>query len=154
MKKPIRFEGTLIHWDEREGRGLIKPLQGGQALPVQAAELSRDGRRPRAGETWSFEMRIDPQGLKRAADARRVHTPGPDSQAAEPTEDDDAQPTLSRRAATMRNLAWLAAAIGIVLAVWWLAGMEERGRQIRALTPEAVAGEVEVQKQKDAEVER
>lgn len=149
----MRFEGTLIHWDEREGSGLIKPLQGGQALPVLAGEMSRDGRRPRAGETWSFEMRIDRDGRKRAADARRVPSQDPDTQTEGPADADEPEAVVSRRAAVLRNLAWLAAVVGIVLAVWWLAGMEERGRQIRALTPEAVADEVEVQKQKDAEAE-
>lgn len=68
----MRFEGTLTRWDDGTGTGLIEPHQGGEALPVREYEMRHFSRRPMLGEVWTFEVRLDPKGQKRAVNARRL----------------------------------------------------------------------------------
>lgn len=68
----MRFEGTLTRWDDRTGTGLIDPHQGGDALPVREYDMRHLARRPALGEVWTFEVRLDPAGQKRAVNARRL----------------------------------------------------------------------------------
>lgn len=74
----MRFEGTLISWNEDRGSGFIQPTQGGQEIFAHISTFSPRGLRPQVGQNLSFEMEIGQQGKKRTKNvqvARRVATP-------------------------------------------------------------------------------
>jgi len=74
----MRFEGTLISWNEDRGFGFIQPTQGGQEIFAHITTFSPRGLRPQVGQNLSFEMEIGQQGKKRAKNvqvARRAAAP-------------------------------------------------------------------------------
>lgn len=62
----MRFEGTLHSWDDDRGFGFLLPSQGGQEIFVHIQAFARRGERPRAGQRFTFEVELGPQGKKRA----------------------------------------------------------------------------------------
>jgi hypothetical protein len=72
----MRFEGTLIRWDDVQGVGEMEPHQGGEVLPVRTYDMRCGSQRPMIGEVWTFEVRLAPDGQKRAVNARRLSDVG------------------------------------------------------------------------------
>jgi uncharacterized membrane protein YsdA (DUF1294 family)/cold shock CspA family protein len=62
----MRFEGTLISWNEERGFGFIQPMRGGQEIFAHAKAFGPRGMRPKIGQLLSFEMETGQQGKKRA----------------------------------------------------------------------------------------
>lgn len=52
----MRSSGILRSWNEERGFGFIAPTQGGAELFVHISAFPRDGSRPVAGETVSYEL--------------------------------------------------------------------------------------------------
>jgi hypothetical protein len=68
----LRFQGTLRHWDDVHGVGAIDAHDGGQELPVQRYDIAFRSQRPVTGEVWTFEVKLSPNGAKRAVNVRRL----------------------------------------------------------------------------------
>jgi uncharacterized membrane protein YsdA (DUF1294 family)/cold shock CspA family protein len=68
----IRFEGRLKSWTEDRGFGFIEPDQGGQEIFVHIKSLPAGFGRPRLDMRLSFEVELNPQGKKRAANVAIV----------------------------------------------------------------------------------
>ena len=62
----MRFEGTLAKWNNDRGFGLIAPTQGGPEIFAHITAFPRDGKRPRLGESLTFETGTDKNGKKQA----------------------------------------------------------------------------------------
>jgi len=62
----MRIDGTLAKWNDDRGFGFIAPTGGGQEIFVHISAFPKDCRRPRLGETLSFEIETDINGKKRA----------------------------------------------------------------------------------------
>jgi cold shock CspA family protein len=81
----MRFEGKLEKWNDDRGFGFITPLRGGDPVFVHVSAFQADGRRPRIGETLSFEVEPAGDGKRRAVNVQRpgrkqlrtTHTPEP-----------------------------------------------------------------------------
>jgi cold shock CspA family protein len=63
----MRIEGTLTKWNDDRGFGFISPNLGGPEVFVHVSAFPKDGRRPAVGERVEFEIEIDRDGKKRAA---------------------------------------------------------------------------------------
>jgi cold shock CspA family protein len=72
----MRFDGTLIKWDDSRGFGFIAAAQGGAEIFVHISAFARDGRRPSLGEKLSFEMEMTNDGKKRAVKVWRPDRTG------------------------------------------------------------------------------
>lgn len=68
----MRFEGTLEKWDDARGFGFIAPVRGNGHVFVHISAFAHDGRRPRVGETLTFEVELGVDGRKQAVDVRRA----------------------------------------------------------------------------------
>jgi cold shock CspA family protein len=68
----MRFEGTLVRWDDVRGIGTIESSQGGEPLFVHISALPIVGGRPRQGERFSFEIEPNPRGGKQAVRGRKL----------------------------------------------------------------------------------
>jgi cold shock CspA family protein len=69
----MRFTGKLTTWHDDRGFGFITPDGGGQDIFVHISELPR-GIRPSVGQTFGFEVALNPQGKKKAVGVF-VHRP-------------------------------------------------------------------------------
>lgn len=63
----MRFEGRLKSWNAERGFGFIEPAAGGQEIFVHLSAVPTRFRPPRIGQPLSFEVELNPQGKKRAA---------------------------------------------------------------------------------------
>jgi uncharacterized membrane protein YsdA (DUF1294 family)/cold shock CspA family protein len=70
----IRFEGRLKSWTDDRGFGFIEPDQGGQEIFVHIKSLPAGFGRPRLEMRLSFEVELNPQGKKRAANVAIVRS--------------------------------------------------------------------------------
>lgn len=70
----MRFEGTLVQWNEDRGFGFVQPAQGGQNLFVHVSAFPRGGRRPQLNERLSFEVAPGQNGKKQAVAVQRPET--------------------------------------------------------------------------------
>lgn len=68
----MRFEGTLVQWNDDRGFGFIAPEPPAPKVFVHFSAFARDVRRPQLGDALTFEIRPDSQGRKQAASVRRV----------------------------------------------------------------------------------
>lgn len=62
----MRFEGTLIRWNEERGFGFIRVTPGNQEIFVHVSGFARDGGRPAIGEILTFELETASDGRRRA----------------------------------------------------------------------------------------
>lgn len=67
----MQIEGKLTKWNDDRGFGFITSNLGGQEIFVHASAFPKDGRRPRLGESLSFEIELDKDGRKRAKSISR-----------------------------------------------------------------------------------
>lgn len=72
----MRNEGTLKTWHDNRGFGFIAPAQGGAEIFVHVSAFPRDGKRPMAGETLSFEITVTDDGKKQAVRVERPSRTG------------------------------------------------------------------------------
>ena len=83
----MRFQGTLIRWNEERGFGFIRVTPGNQEIFVHVSGFARDVTRPKVGEMLTFELENAPDGRKRAVHVRRPEraaTPRPVGRADRP----------------------------------------------------------------------
>jgi cold shock CspA family protein len=69
----MRFEGELEKWNDDRGFGFVASTRGGEPVFVHISAFPRDGRRPKLGETLTFEVEPAGDGKKRAI---RIERPG------------------------------------------------------------------------------
>lgn len=70
----MRFEGTLVSWEDARGFGFIEPALGGDTVFVHIKAFPPGTGRPQAGQRLSFEVETRGDGRKRA---RAVQFPVP-----------------------------------------------------------------------------
>ena len=63
----MRFEGTLKSWSADRGFGFIEALQGGQEVFVHLSAIPTKLRPPKVGQRFTFEVELNRDGKKRAA---------------------------------------------------------------------------------------
>lgn len=68
----MRFEGTLVQWNDERGFGFVQPAQGGEKLFVHASAFARDGRRPQLNERLGFAVAPGQNGKKQAVAVQRL----------------------------------------------------------------------------------
>ncbi|MDT7836817.1 DUF1294 domain-containing protein [Aquabacterium sp. OR-4] len=73
----MRFEGTLTRWDDARGFGFLESSQGGEPIWVHARAISGLDGRPQAGQRFSFEVELGPQGKKRATAVKPLRAAPP-----------------------------------------------------------------------------
>jgi cold shock CspA family protein len=67
----MRRHGTLRKWNDDRGFGFIIRPGSHEELFVHISAFPKDGIRPRAGETLSFDVEISPDGRQRAVAVER-----------------------------------------------------------------------------------
>ena len=72
----MRFEGTLVQWNDDRGFGFVQPAQGGHNLFVHVSAFPRDGRRPQLHERLSFGVAPGQNGKKQAVAVQRPEAAG------------------------------------------------------------------------------
>lgn len=116
----MRFEGTLTRWDDGKGTGLIEPHEGGEALPVREYDMRHFTRRPMLGEVWTFEVRLDLAGQKRAVNARRLEDVREAASAQQrATQDGVVRPPAVRAPSVWPLRLTAAAVLGLLLIAAW-----------------------------------
>lgn len=90
----MRTRGTLIKWNDDRGFGFVSLPGSREEVFVHISAFPRDGARPRIGEIISFEVRITPDGRKRA-------------EAIERPRGDSARHKGSARVRRRRSVDWL-----------------------------------------------
>ena len=63
----MRFEGKLKSWNEERGFGFIDPAGGGQEIFLHVSAVPTSLRPPRVGQEFTFEVALNREGKKRAA---------------------------------------------------------------------------------------
>lgn len=121
----MRFEGKLERWHDERGFGFIVPSRGGDPVFVHVSAFARDNRRPKIGETLTFELEAAGDGRKRAVNVQRP--PGVRS----PQASDHAQRSSARSRSPGVPLTGLAVAL-VLVAVGAYAWTQFTGRSPRA----------------------
>jgi uncharacterized membrane protein YsdA (DUF1294 family)/cold shock CspA family protein len=65
----MRFQGTLISWNDDRGFGQIEPARGGEPIFVHISAWPKGSGRPRVQQAVTFEVESGPKG-KRARDVQ------------------------------------------------------------------------------------
>jgi uncharacterized membrane protein YsdA (DUF1294 family)/cold shock CspA family protein len=60
----MRFEGTLISWNDDRGFGRIESDQGGEPIFVHVSSWPRGSGRPQLGQAVTFEIELAPKGKR------------------------------------------------------------------------------------------
>lgn len=63
----MRFSGRLKTWNTDRGFGFIEPDGGGQEIFVHLSAVPSRFRPPKPGQAFTFEVEINREGKKRAA---------------------------------------------------------------------------------------
>jgi cold shock CspA family protein len=63
----VRLSGILRSWNDERGFGFIAPTHGGAELFVHISALPRDGSRPVAGDSVTYELGRGKNGKPQAA---------------------------------------------------------------------------------------
>jgi uncharacterized membrane protein YsdA (DUF1294 family)/cold shock CspA family protein len=63
----MRFEGQLKSWNADRGFGFIEPALGGQEIFVHISAVPTALRPPKIGQAFTFEVELNREGKKRAA---------------------------------------------------------------------------------------
>ena len=69
----MRFEGTLISWNDERGFGRIESSQGGEPIFVHVSAWPRNSGRPQLNQPLSFEVELGPKG-KRALNLQLIQS--------------------------------------------------------------------------------
>lgn len=69
----MRFEGKLKDWNEERGFGHIEPSLGGQEVFIHVKAFVSREVQPRVDQMLSFEIKLDPQGQRRAAKVKALN---------------------------------------------------------------------------------
>jgi uncharacterized membrane protein YsdA (DUF1294 family)/cold shock CspA family protein len=83
----MRFEGHLKSWNPERGFGFVEPSEGGQEIFLHINAVPTKLRPPKVGQAFSFEVELNREGKKRAANVgvpqvvRRARAPQPRSTA-------------------------------------------------------------------------
>jgi cold shock CspA family protein len=67
----MTFTGVLESWNDERGFGFISPKHGGPKLFIHISALPKDGSRPTAGETLTYELGRGTNGQPQALKAYR-----------------------------------------------------------------------------------
>ena len=68
----MRFDGTLVQWNDDRGFGFIAPDPPAANVFVHVSSFGPGGHRPQLGDRLTFEVRMDNQRRKQAAAVRRA----------------------------------------------------------------------------------
>jgi len=122
----MRFEGTLVQWNDDRGFGFIAPEPAGQKLFVHVSAFPRDGRRPQLGESLSFEVQAGSDGRKQAIAVQRPASTGWDRAPRQQRASPNHRPDRSALASGAGGRSFRAVALVVVLcaaagAYWWTA---------------------------------
>ena len=71
----MRFSGRLKTWNTDRGFGFIEPDGGGQEIFVHLSAVPSRFRPPKPGQTFTFEVELNREGKKRAANIGVVERP-------------------------------------------------------------------------------
>lgn len=71
----MRFSGHLKTWNADRGFGFIEPDGGGQEIFVHISAVPSRLRPPQPGQSFTFEVELNREGKKRAANIGVVETP-------------------------------------------------------------------------------
>lgn len=126
----MRTHGTLIKWNDDRGFGFVSLPQSQEEIFVHISAFPKDGTRPRIGELVSFEVRVAPDGRKRAEAVERPST----RRTAEPRR----APARGRRRSSIGSLLMGAAILGVGYATY----STHSSRQ-EAITPLSISSDVE-----------
>jgi len=63
----MRFDGQLKSWNAERGFGFIEPTGGGQEIFLHVSAVPTDLRPPKIGQRLTFEVALNREGKKRAA---------------------------------------------------------------------------------------
>jgi cold shock CspA family protein len=77
----MRFEGELKSWNADRGFGFIESKQGGQEIFVHISAIPTAFRPPKMGQLFTFEVELNREGKKRAANLGLPVTRRPAAQA-------------------------------------------------------------------------
>ncbi|HEY8879246.1 MAG TPA: cold shock domain-containing protein [Roseateles sp.] len=130
----MRSTGILRSWNDERGFGFIAPTEGGAELFVHISEFPRDGSRPVAGETVSFERGRGKNGKPQAVKVVRSAVGLVQSQ----RRSSGRQPRWSGWLGTVLVLCLVAAVLN------WAYGRYQAGahrRHLESLPPVAVPAE-------------
>lgn len=134
----MRSSGILRSWNEERGFGFIAPTHGGAELFVHVSAFPRDGSRPVAGETVSFELGRGPDGRPQAVKVVRDMV-GSDAPRR--------QPSLPRKQFSLARLMGGALLIVVLLAVgkWGYREFQQRQHrhQLEMMPAQPVSAPVE-----------
>jgi hypothetical protein len=133
----MRFEGTLTRWDDALGTGVVEPHQGGEALPVRTYDMRCGSQRPMIGEVWTFEVRLAPDGQKRAVNARRLADMG-DTALSRRMAQEETQRSPSVRAPSVWPMRLTVASVLALLLIAFVTHLQKQGAKEPEL-PDPVA---------------
>ena len=68
-EKPVLSHGVLTEWNDDRGFGFITPDDGGQRVFLHVKSLTKEARRPVAGELFFYKLTMDERGRPRAEEA-------------------------------------------------------------------------------------
>lgn len=123
----MRFEGILRSWNDDRGFGFIAPTRGGAELFVHVSAFARDGTRPVAGETVTFEIGRGQDGKPQALHVIRVAVGATSGTASR-------RPAPDPRRAAGPGGGWLGAVVGVVVVIalaYWGYGRYQAASQRR-----------------------
>ncbi|NIM43213.1 MAG: DUF1294 domain-containing protein [Hydrogenophaga sp.] len=60
----MRFDGTLVTWNDDRGFGYIEPTQGGERVFVHVSAWPKGAGRPQVNQTLSFAVEQGPKGKR------------------------------------------------------------------------------------------
>lgn len=64
----MRFHGTIKSWNDERGFGFIQPTDGGPDVFVHIKAFNAFPGRPQVNQRMSFQVRLGPEGKRRAID--------------------------------------------------------------------------------------
>lgn len=115
----MRFEGTLISWNDERGFGRIESSQGGEPIFVHVSAWPRGSARPQLNQRVTFEVELGPKGKR----ARNVQL----SQVRRSARQTERAGRAQWSTATLFAIPAFLAVYGVVAAVWklpfWVAGL-------------------------------
>lgn len=130
----MRTHGTLIKWNDDRGFGFVSLPQSHEEIFVHISAFPKDGTRPRIGEIVSFEVRVAPDGRKRAEAVER-----PNSRR---TNESHRAPARGRRRSSVGSLL-----TGAAVLAFGYAGYSAYSSRQDAFTPPSISPTVEAASQ-------
>lgn len=69
----MKYQGTLINWDDNRGFGFVEPKSGGQRAFVHIKAFSFYSRRPQTGDLINYATKKDSKGKLQATEVSLVN---------------------------------------------------------------------------------